>query len=381
MKDEKLSISQPITKSNTYLPIIDSHVHIYNEKNGITTLLAIMEKCNFDSMNILSLSGAVEEESTRVMDPLTQNIICALSKALYPERIFIFGGLHHPVLDLNKQTDYAKQAKRLIKLGFDGMKMIEGKTPVRKSLGKPLDSSDYDEYYAYMESEEIPILFHVADPETFWDREKVPGWALERNWFYGDGTYPEKETLYKELNGILKKFPKLSIIFAHFYFMSADIERASAFLDKWENISFDLTPGAEMYENFSKRPDQWHDFFVKHQNQIIFGTDIFGSDNYDEDISHASEIVNSIRSFLETNEEFQVWGMTLKGICLEKEVLGKIYFQNFQRYVEGTPKKLNIRLAIDECERVLEVASKIQKDNLLPKIRSVLEKMEGIFHK
>ena len=56
----------------------------------------------------------------------------------------------------------------VVLVGFsrgDGMKMLEGKPAVRQKLGHRRDVSIYDAYYAYLEVEQIPLMFHVADPD------------------------------------------------------------------------------------------------------------------------------------------------------------------------------------------------------------------------
>jgi hypothetical protein len=67
----------------------------------------------------------------------------------------------------------------------------------------------YDSFFAMLEKQMVPVLYHVADPEEFWDPEKAPSWAKEHGWYYGDGSYPSKEQLYTEAESVLKKFPGL----------------------------------------------------------------------------------------------------------------------------------------------------------------------------
>jgi hypothetical protein len=42
-------------------------------------------------------------------------------------------------------------------------------------------------------------------------------------------------------------------------------------------VFFDLTPGAEMYFNFSSRLGEVRDFFLRYQDRLIYGTDIGAS--------------------------------------------------------------------------------------------------------
>jgi predicted TIM-barrel fold metal-dependent hydrolase len=348
------------------IPVFDCHTHIINKADDMEKLLCLKGMFGFEWMNVLSISG---------MGDIAQNLKCILLKALYPEKNYIFGGLLHSEEALTAGDDYSEQAKRLISMGFDGMKIIEGKPNVRRELNKPLDDHSFDSYYNFLEEVQIPVLFHIADPETFWDINAIPEWARNAGWFYGDSSYNQREDFYREVDGILNKFPRLKAIFAHFYFLSTDMERASEFLDKWSNVSIDLTPGTEMYVNFSKDPEKWREFFIKYQDRIIFGTDTCDPEGETE-LANMINTVNLSRRFLETDKEFQVWDVKLKGIHLEKEILEKIYYKNFFRYVGKEPKKLNLQLSIAECERMIDLAAKSSSNNdVIDEMKEILSKL------
>lgn len=334
------------------IPVFDCHTHIMHGQGGIETAMVIKKLFNFEWMNVLSIP---------VWD-FAQNLKMMVFKKQNPEKSYIFGGLIHSKEVVETGYDYRTQAKNLMALGFDGMKMLEGKPEIRKELQKPLDDPSFDEYYQFLEEEQVPLLIHVADPEEFWDREKVPEWAYNNGWFWGDGTYTSKEDLYQEVDGFLTKFPKLHAIFAHFFFLSADLERTAAFLDKWENVSIDLTPGTEMFVNLSKNPEKAREFFLKYQDRILFGTDNFDPGN-EEELDNMIKTVRIMRQFLETDDIFQVWDLKFTGIKLDKEVLEKIYYKNFFHYVKTEPKKLVLEAAVEECERLIELAKKASVKN------------------
>ncbi|MBC7320882.1 amidohydrolase family protein, partial [bacterium] len=214
--------------------------------------------------------------------------------------------------------------------------------------------------FANIEALQMPIFWHVADPEEFWEKDKIPPIAKERGWDYTDGTYPGKEELYRRVANILERFPKLKIVFAHFYFLSADLERAEKLLESFPNVNLDITPGSEMYYNFSAYPDKTREFFIKYQDRIVFGDDTAVTKN-----GIAKELITNrirfMRDFLETDKEFSVGPTdknflarpdTVKGIKLPEPVLKKIYRLNFLRIVGDKPIELNIPLAKEECHRI-----------------------------
>jgi predicted TIM-barrel fold metal-dependent hydrolase len=356
--------------------IIDCHIHIRGTLNSIANMVDVMEGCGLSGMNVLSAAS-------QGGDNITQNVVAMLFKALYPGRIYGFGALQYALPgDSVDHPPFAEQARRLVEMGADGMKMGEGKPTLRKAIGHALDDPVYDAYYAYCEAEAIPILYHVADPPDLWDPKRVPEWARRRGWFYGDGTYPALETLYDEVDGILVKFPTLHIILAHFYFMSSDIERAARMLETWPNVSFDLTPGGDMYVNFSKDPAKWREFFVTYQDRILFGTDNSGGNrrpNPDR-VPMARERIGAVRRFLETDDAFPAWGTTVQGIELKWDILDKIYRTNFTRYVGDQPKALDIGRVIEEGERVLGlVRDSAVADDVLPRMDAVMSELAHHF--
>lgn len=329
-------------KTNEKYEIIDCHTHM-RALEDLQNLIRIMRETHIIRLNAVCLPTLLNEY-------LTQNLMGLLFKAQNPGAIFAFGGLNYPEGKIPEDGDeFRKQAEGFKNIGFDGIKMIEGKPNARKKIGVPLSHHIYDGFYTYMEEEGIPIIFHVGDPDSFWDIKRAPTFAVKRGWTYTDGTFPGKEQLYREVDEILEKHPHLNIIFAHFYFMGEEgIERASAFMDRWPGISFDLTPGVEMYESFSKCADEWRDFFIRYQERIIFGTD--------NDYGDSINIVGTVRRFLETGDAFSYWGFELKGLHLPQEVLQKIYATNFMRYVGEHPRKVNIPLCLKKTVEIKKLA-------------------------
>ena len=123
----------------------------------------------------------------------------ALAKIMYPEKIYGFGGLFYPDNpNLANGQNLLEQAVRLKQLGFDGMKMLEGKPDTRKNIGLPLDSPLFDKYYSYLEAEGIPVTYHVGDPKVFWDEEKAPDWTN------APVLLPEVQKTCEEIRKILK---------------------------------------------------------------------------------------------------------------------------------------------------------------------------------
>ena len=357
------------------LSVVDAHVH-FRDIDLMENMLNIAREARYHRVNVVS---------TISRERVNFNPEALYLKAKHPNLFYAFGGLDYSAVFMgSKQAEPSlpEQVDNLMEMGFDGIKMVEGKPTLRKMLQIPFDSGFYKEYFIHVESLGFPILFHVNDPEEFWDAEKVPRWAKERGWFY-DNTYPKKEQFYTEVENVLNRCPNLKVIFAHFYFLSADLERAARLLDKYENVHLDLTPGVEMLYNFSAKLDAWRNFFLSYQDRLVYGTDISGGQTLKQAVTRAW----LVRNFLETDEKFFVPPSAdsllgqpeapFKGMKLPRGVLEKIYAENFEGIVGGKPKELNLETAIAECKRIGRTATQLGKirpeENAALRIASLLK--------
>ncbi|MDF1515723.1 MAG: amidohydrolase family protein, partial [Anaerolineae bacterium] len=272
--------------------IIDGHVHMrsyIDEKN----LLEICQASGIKQTVLVSI------QNPQAGTGLPQSLYM---KAKYPDQFYVFAGLNHAT-QLSHGTvtvpDLVQQVDAYVEMGCDGIKMIECKPTSRQQMNIPVTDDYYADYWARVEQLGLPVVWHVNDPEEFWDPDKLPAWARERHWGYGAEDV-QKEQLYAEVDQVLARHPNLRIIFAHFYFLSADLPRAKRFLDTHPSVKFDLTPGIEMLYNLSYHVDESREFFTHYADQIVYGTDIS---------SHLSVEQGSIRAgivyrWMESNSTF-----------------------------------------------------------------------------
>jgi len=342
-------------------PLIDGHIH-YPHMGMMESLIDTADRLKLGRFNIV----CTPEKARLSLVPDALHL-----KANHPDRVYVFGGLNISAY-FNANDRVGEQFMGDIDLlraaGCDGIKIIEGKPMMRKMLPVPsFDSPSFAPFWEKAAETGIPIVMHVNDPEEFWDRDRVPDWAAEQGWFYGDGTYINNEAQYSEVLNVLKRNPALNIIFAHFFFMSAQLERLADLLEEFPGMKVDLTPGIEMYHNFSKDIDRVRDFFLKYQDRIIFGTDIgakalLADPGAGIDFADSHGRVTIVRSFLETEGEFFMdpaggflFGdpsVPFLGIALPPDVLDKIYFRNFERAAGAQPTPVNPGVVIEMCGHI-----------------------------
>ena len=351
-----------------HCPVIDGHVH-YAHPKLLTDLIKVKNQAGIDRINIVCTPD--QKRLSLIPDAM-------YLKAQFPRNFYVFGGLDVSAYFREPQRVgevFAESIPFLQMLGCDGIKMIEGKPQMRKMLPvPPFDSDVFAPFWERMAEMQFPLLMHVNDPEEFWDKDRAPKWAFERGWFYGDGSYINNEKQYAELMGVLKANPTLKVIFAHFFFLSAQLPRLAEILDQYPNVCVDLTPGIEMYRNFSNNRQQTRDFFIKYQDRILFGTDIGARAllaNLNDGIQEGESLerVYLVRNFLENDGEFLLdphkgflfdpKDARYQGLALPLDVLDKIYFKNFERLVSVKPRPVNPGMMVEFCN-MLEKSIEIQ---------------------
>jgi hypothetical protein len=345
--------------------IVDGHVHPGGPGSD-AALLSLCEATGIDKMALVAIQNP--EAGAGLPGPL-------YAKARHPERFYVFAGLNHagfrghdpiraaPNWDrVPGFQSLAEQAEAFVAMGCDGIKMIEGKPTSRQRMDVPVTDPYFADYWSRVEELGLPIVWHVNDPEEFWDPDRIPGWARERNWGYGPGDV-QKEELYAEVDEVLRRHPKLNVIFAHFYFLSADLPRATRFLDEHSNVCFDLAPGVEMLYNISRDPEAGREFFLRHASRIVFGTDLSAGMSDEPGIFRAGIVFR----WLEGDDEFRMPDGAdfllgppedgiVRGLSLPDDALAAIYRGNLTRLAGPQPKPLNLPRVIEECNRLASIA-------------------------
>ena len=291
--------------------IIDCHVHIF-EPFGVKQVIELEQ--DYDGFCLLSLE-AMKSGQNDLCFGVSQKTGCT-----------VFASLNH------NSKNFVEQAEAALKRGAKGFKMIEGKPSVYKDLGlDSLASEPFMRFYEFLEEKNVPLLLHAGDPPEFWNAP--PDWAKEAGWDYNGEGFPSLEKIQAEVYEILKAFPDLKIILAHFFFIADNIEAAMRLLDEYPCAMYDICPGTEMYAHFSKEPEEWRKFFIKYKDRILFGTDNCETETQEESFDKI-EIKKLIHNFLQEKGEFKVWNsMSVTGIDLPQSVLEKIYYENFKRII------------------------------------------------
>lgn len=319
--------------------VIDGHLHVrgwQDPETGESFLHGVeiyRERFGFRALNLAALPSAYRD--------VNNNIMCAFYK-LANENTYAHGGLTYPsypvdVVNTNGM-DPLTQYNELMEIGFDGIKMLEGKPSVYKWVQVPLCDPYYAAFFAAAEKDKTHILAHINDPAEFWDPAKATKENIEKGWYYGGGEHIHYNDMYAQIDRLLEAHPELHLTLAHFYFRSESPEVLEEMFRKYKNVGVDLTPGGEMYVGFRKRPEYFRDFFIRYADRIQFGTD----GECPACMPPMEWLCDRIYRYIATDDEVESWGGgKTKGIHLPDEVVNKILCGNFVRHVGEKPREIN----------------------------------------
>lgn len=326
----------------------DSHIHMKdNDPEPILRMLDLMASIGVTDTTIHALPYR----------GVNQNLKALYWKSHYDGmKIRAFGSLHH--VAPFTETPPLEQVKKLLALGCDGIKMMEMDPLFRRNRGFGLDDAYYEPMFRYLEEKDVPVVMHVADPETFWEVREMTAEEIRRGWFYGDGTYPSKEQITREALNVAERHPKLRITFAHFLFLSNFPEEAERVMETYPSVNFDLTPGWEMYIGFSRHIEYWHDFFVRYGDRILFGTD---SNTFKGSNAELNRLVTM--ALTHDHSEFPMpcfGGKIIRGLELDEDTFDRITYLNYERFVGRETRPVPAGLFYAEAENMLKKLENVQ---------------------
>jgi len=326
-------------------PVNDAHVHVH--PNMVETLLNIMESNNLGSvvnLGILEVLGIPFQEGMR-----------AFRKVL-GERMIYF-----PIPDFSDTSPgfgerMAEELERKVEAGACGLKIFKELGLRHKDADGKLiavDDPRLDPLWAKAGELGVPVLMHTADPVAFFQPldEKNERWEeLQEHpdWHFAGPQFPGHDTLLAQRNRVIERHPGTIFIGAHLGEYPEDLAYVDACLDRYPNFYVDTS--ARIGEIGRHPVEEIQAFFFKHQDRVIFGSDLVMrwdvfEDRTQEDMAEFKCFYDAHWRFFETEErEIEYPGFPIQGrwrvdaIGLPAKVLEKLYLRNAQRLIPGLKK-------------------------------------------
>lgn len=180
----------------------------------------------------------------------------------------------------------------------------------------------------------LPVFIHTADPQEFWQpidnhNERWLELALFPNRRYPPETNPSFEQLMTERDNMIRRNPSTTFVVAHMGWHANDLPRLSKMMDEMPNVLVEV--GAVLYD-IGRQPRAARDFFIKHQDRILFGKDSFQPGEY----PYYWRVFETRDDYFDYYRDYHA-SWKLYGIDLPDEVLKKVYYKNALRISPRMP--------------------------------------------
>jgi len=180
----------------------------------------------------------------------------------------------------------------------------------------------------------VPVMFHIADPDAFFlpiDRfnERYEELAAHPDWGFHGSQY-SKDELLEQRDRVFARHPQTTFVAAHMAEKPENLAYLDKLLSTYPNVFVDMSARTA---ELGRQPYTSRDFFLKHADRILFGTDLVPT----------VEMYRLHFRFLETADEYFEYPShasrqgrwNIYGLHLPDDVLRKIYCENALRLFSG----------------------------------------------
>ncbi len=337
------------TASPSRPEMIDSHVHLVPTVDCLQRALAAFER---NGISRFCVKSAGPPGSRRFA--ATVAIAARLG-----DRFAFFSNLDWDGIDSpdwpQRQATLLEQA---VAQGARGVKIFKALgLGVRTADGRllPVDDPRLDPLLTKAAELGVIIAMHTGDPKVFFD---PPGPRNERyfellfapSWGFAGQDFPSRQELLAARDRLIARHPATTFLLIHLANNPEDLDYVDELLARHPNVYVDTS--ARLAEIGRHPADQVRAFFIKHQDRILFGSDIiFRPDSYQlgslsiwpDDESDVDRFYQAHRAFFETSapgldHPTPIQGYwTIDGIGLPPEVLRKLYVTNAERLIFRKP--------------------------------------------
>ena len=305
-------------------PIFDAHTHI-GELDTLSKMLEIE-----DQFGVAVQIGIVHSKDG-----------FEAAKKKYPER-FVFAKYlslrdiaHYNVEPVIEDISRTKEEGYSLAKSWFGPRWRDYIEDV--PTGFRIDSPELEPVFQALEDNDLPLLIHVADPDTYFELH------------YQDASrYGTKEDNLSQLEAVLERHSQVVYQIPHFG-AQPEIHRLSnlgSWLDRFPNVILDTASSRWMVRELSKDVEKAREFLMKYSDRILFGTDLsanrenleyFGARYIAQRYLWETDVQGEPLPFEDADTK-DSGGTFINGLDLPLPVLRKLYWENAIR-VYGTPGK------------------------------------------
>ena len=325
---------------------VDAHIHIRRDD------ASIVEQAKSDNFYLLNIN--VNASST---DPIEKQ------RDLAVKYVQAFPGLVHfattiPLKDFNEAAwqqqaiSYLKDSFAKGAVGVKTWKNIGMELKDKEGKFVMIDDPKFDPVLNYMAQNNVTLISHQGEPKNCWlpvEEMTVEG---DKTYFtnnpqyhmYKHPEYPSYEDQINARDHMVEKHPDLKVVSVHLASLEWNVDEIAKRLDKYPNMAVDMAARISHLQH--QAATDWqkvHDFFIKYQDRLLYGTDIIVRPDEKVTPSEIKEGAHKVWlddwQFFTTNEPLSNSSQKeYKGLKLPREVVDKIYYHNALKWIPGISK-------------------------------------------
>jgi predicted TIM-barrel fold metal-dependent hydrolase len=324
-----------MTGSAHTLPVIDVHVHIRPE--AAETWLQVMQANNLSrvvNLGMIERLGLPYAEGVRAFGERLGQRLVHFATPDFSDTAPGFG------------ARLAGELERKAQAGARGLKIFKELGLRHKDAAGnliPVDDARLDPLWAKAGELGLPVLMHTADPLAFFrpldaHNERRDELQTHPDWHFGTPAFPDHDTLLDQRNRVIARHPHTTFIGAHLGNYPENLSYVDGCLESCTN--FCVETSARIGE-FGRHPvEEVREFFFKHQDRVLFGTDLGVRSADLDDVARYTAIYDTHWRYFETDErQIPYPGYPIQGrwkvdaIGLPVEILEKLYYRNAERLI------------------------------------------------
>ena len=321
------------------VPKVDVHFH-YNTADPVWLLFA-------DSLNFRIVSPNVDAGRS-----IHQQLAIARElKQKYPDNFAFFGtfGVEHFGAE-GFAGQIIARIDSCMEAGATGIKIWKNIGMVLKdSAGNYVMADDpaFEPVFKHLENNNIKLMAHLGEPRNCWLPLEEMTLDNDRNYFSRHPEYhmylhpeaPSYEDQIEVRDNLLLRHPGIDFTGAHLASQEWSVDEVAKSFERFPNLLVDFSAriGHLQYQSLTD-PEKVRNFLILYQDRIMYGTDGGVTQNNTDYAATTENLekrwLNDWR-WLATGEEVIVdnlGGKSVKGIQLPREVIGKIYAGNAERF-------------------------------------------------
>jgi hypothetical protein len=208
-----------------------------------------------------------------------------------------------------------------------------------------IDNPKFDPVLDFLTKRHIPVIGHLGEPKNCWLPMDQMTMNQDKRYYSRHPEYymylhPEFPSYQDQINArdrMLEKHPNLRFIGAHLGSLEWDTDELAKRLDRFPNMAVDMAARVSNLQYLTMKDWQKvHDFFMKYQDRLIYGTDRIA-----DGTKKAAEVESFVHTawlkdwqFFCTNDKMNSTSFEgdFKGLRLPKEVIDKIYRKNAEKW-------------------------------------------------